>query len=211
MVCRTNVLGGLNLIAYLVGNVEYIDENYVILENNNIGYKIFLSINSLKKLSINMKDVKIYTYLYLREDLMVLYGATSKEELNIFKLLTSVSGIGPKVALSIISAIDYTEIAFAIAMEDLNTLVSLPGIGKKTAQKIILELKDKMLPLISKSKSNIKDNSENRSNLKHEAMLALVSLGYSQNDVSKIMGDINESNDLQKMIKEGLVALSNKG
>lgn len=170
------------MISYIKGTVEDIEDNKLIIECNGIGYNIFTPYGLNPVLH---DDIKIYTYLNVREDAMQLYGFASKRDLNLFKLLIGVNGIGPKGALGILSNISCDELQLAIMAEDSTAIAKAPGIGPKTAKKLIIELKDKL-----KSEdvfaSEIADNISSKVNdNQSEAVEALVSLGYSPSDSLK--------------------------
>lgn len=164
------------MISYIKGTVEDIYEDRIVVECNNIGYSIFTPAAS--KVNIG-EDIKMYTYLNVREDAMLLYGFLSKNELNIFKLVLGVSGIGPKGALNIISAIPVDELEMAVMSNDSKRIAKAPGIGPKTAQKLIIELKDKLKFEEIYSAEVSAKSSEVTSNNKSEAVEALNVLGYS--------------------------------
>ena len=134
----------IRLFDFIIGDVVSIQEDYIVLQNNGIGYKIFTSINSMIKLEIGMKNAMIYTNLIVREDGLFLYGFISEEEINMFKLLLLVSKIGPKIALGVLSTLSPNQIKLAILKKKLDILCKVPGIGKKTAERMILELKDRI-------------------------------------------------------------------
>jgi len=131
------------MYEYIKGEIVSKKHDYVVVDNAGIGYKIFTSINTMSRLQTN-EQALLHTYLHVREDIMVLYGFYSEEELFLFNMLISISGIGPKAALSILSVLSYQEVATAVVCEDAASLSKAPGIGKKTAMRIILELKDKL-------------------------------------------------------------------
>ena len=131
------------MIAYLKGELVVKSEEYIIIEVQGIGYKVFMSKKSIDELQEN-RQVRVYTYLKVREDDISLFGFNTNEELRMFELLLSVSGIGAKSALVILSNVSVSSFALAIINNDINLLKKLPGIGPKTAQRVILELKDKL-------------------------------------------------------------------
>ena len=132
------------MYAYIKGILEIKTADYVVIETNGIGYKIFMSETAIEKLGETGTDVKVYTYLKVREDEMSLYGFNTNEELRMFELLLSVSGVGAKSAIVILSNITPSSFALAVITDDVGKLKKLPGIGPKTAQRIILELQDKL-------------------------------------------------------------------
>ena len=132
------------MISFIRGLVADTTENAVILENNGIGYEIFMTGSSIEQVSRIDGEVKIHTYFQVREDAMQLYGFLSKDDLEMFRLLLNVNGIGPKAALGVLAGLTADELRFAVLSDDIKTISKAPGIGKKTAQKLILELKDKL-------------------------------------------------------------------
>ncbi len=160
--------------------------------------------SDLFTLDIN-QEIKIYTYLHVREDDMRLFGFKNKESLEFFKKLITVSGVGPKVALGIISKVDTESLCVAIATENVDALKSVPGIGPKMAQKIILELKDKVLKEQT-DKINIKVKETNNKNVE-EAMTALEVLGYTHKQIKEVIGKLDINDDsvetiIRKVLKE---------
>ena len=131
------------MIGYVKVELVEVGESYAIIDVAKIGYQVFLSNSSIMELPSKGTTVKLYTYMNVREDAINLYGFLTKDQLEIFKLLITVSGIGPKVAIGMLSALSPDDIRFAVLGEDTKTLTKAPGIGKKTAAKLILELKDK--------------------------------------------------------------------
>ncbi len=172
------------MIAYIKGQLTEVNTDSIIVEHHGIGYQIFVPTSVLEQVPVVGDDVKVYTYLYVREDLMCLYGFMSKDDLNIFKLLISVSGIGPKGALGILSAITPDNLRFAVLAGDAKTISKAPGIGAKTAQRLIIELKDKLKleDMLDHSDSTVSVTSQVVTDSKNEAVLALVALGYSQSE-----------------------------
>ena len=140
------------MIAYLKGNLEVKQEEYIIIDVNGIGYKVFMAKTAIDQLPDLDSKVKVYTFLRVREDDVSIYGFNTNEELTMFELLISVGGIGAKSAINILSNITPSKFALAVITNDVNTLKKLQGIGPKTAQRIILELKDKKKPPFSTNK-----------------------------------------------------------
>lgn len=194
------------MFEFIIGDVVAIKDDYIVLQNNGIGYKIFTSINSMIKLEMGMKNTLIYTYLNVREDGILLYGFTTEEEINMFILLQLVSKIGPKVALGILSTLTPNQIKLAILRKDFETLCKAPGIGKKTAERLVLELKDR-IEKDTVLESEIIDKSE--VNEYHEAINGLMSLGYTRLEVEKIIGTLDTSKmQIEDIIRESLKKLS---
>lgn len=194
------------MYEYIIGDVRWKKEDYIVIENNGIGYKIFTSSNSSIKLEMGMKNAMIYTYYNLREDGVYLYGFIDEEEINIFKLLITVSKIGPKVAIGILSTLTPNQIKTAIARKDITNLCKAPGVGKKTAERMILELKDKV-EVCDYAEEEIEINN-NRGNYE-EAINGLMSLGYTRFEVEKILRDMEISNlSIEETIRNTLKKLS---
>ena len=195
------------MISYIKGDVKAISDNGFIIENNNIGYFINSTLTSLSNIQIN-NEYKIYTSMQVREDDISLYGFYSQEELEMFLLLISVSSIGPKIALGMLSSISSDEIKIAIVNNDINTLTKAKGIGKKTASRIILELVDKVkkmaLPEVSKT-NEVKTESNDNLEVAKEA---LKNLGYMENDIARVLNELRDSElSLEALIKESLKRL----
>ena len=192
------------MIYFLIGEVDLLEKNFVVINNNNIGYQIKISDATHKKIldlisNDRKKKIKFYTFMTIKDEIIFLYGFLSREELEIFNQLLSVSGIGPKAAMNILANITHENILSAIANENINLLSSVPGIGKKTAQRLILELKDKI------NKLDLNISADNKNFL--EAQEALFSLGYSQSDIIKVTTQIKNQNQnltTEEIIKQAL-------
>ncbi len=196
------------MYRYIKGIIEEIGDSYVVIENNEIGYLINTSRNTINFIKKNSNECKIYTHLNVREDDISLYGFISKEELDMFHLLLYVSKIGPKVALGILSAMVPANIKLAIVTNDVNALTKAPGIGKKTANRIILELKDKIDDNIDVVSSNMENEIQNDSD---EVIAALNTLGYSRNEVAEALSKIDTSGlKTEAIIKAALKQLAKK-
>ncbi len=184
------------MFEFIKGTVEEIYENEIVLERNGIGYSIKVSqvlINQVTKGEIK----KVYTYLYIREDIIALYGFESKEALEMFKLLITVNGIGPKAAISILSILSVSDLRFAILSEDSKTIAKAQGVGAKTAGKLCLELKDKIkLEDAFENKLSETNTLKEASNAVSDATLALVALGYSNAQALKAIAKIDDVNSL---------------
>lgn len=188
------------MINYLRGTLRYKSPTFIIVEAGGLGYKINLPLPSYDLLPAEGQEIKIDTYLHWREDGPSLYGFLSQEERDFFLLLISISKIGPKSALRMLSSISSSEFKKAIQREDLTTLTEVPGIGKKTAQRLILELKGRI-----KGEGGIEAGKEE---LVKDALSALVSLGYTRSEARKAIKEaINSSKeevDLASLIKKSL-------
>ncbi|MBL7575138.1 Holliday junction DNA helicase subunit RuvA [Peptoniphilus asaccharolyticus DSM 20463] len=186
------------MFDFIKGEVVEINENYCVVENNSKGYVIYMPKIELEDLSYNQQ--KIFVRLIVREDSLTLYGFLTRESRILFDLLTSVSSVGPKVGLGLLSAIPLGNIVYAISSEDSNVLTGAPGVGKKTAQRIVLELKDK----IPKYNFNlaIEDVVEVIEN--DGAIDALISLGYNTNEAKLALNGVDKSLDIGEQIKYAL-------
>ena len=182
------------MYGYIKGNVTSIRPSFIIVENQEIGYQIIVPNPYQYQMD---EKVKIYTYFHVREDIQALYGFKNEETLEFFKKLLSVSGIGPKSALSITAADDVNDVIMAIENSDIQFLTKFPGIGKKTAQQIILDLKGKLVEI---EETLIKDD-------KKEVKEALIALGYSKTETSKIVKKIAYNESIEVMVKEALSLL----
>mgnify|MGYP002565183385 FL=1 len=198
------------MFAYIKGNLEIKTNGYVVVDVGGIGYKIFMSQNAIEKLGESGKEVKIHTYVRVREDDISIFGFNSNEELRMFELLLSVSGIGAKSSLTILSNISPSSFALAVISNDIGKLKKLPGIGPKTAQRIILELKDKL-----KTEEAIDDNVEElkeaivENDKVSEAISALQVLGYSRREIDLALENIDKNNlSIEEIIRQGLKKLS---
>jgi len=201
------------MYAYIKGTLEEVREDFIVVENNGIGYQISVPMRILEKLPGRGAEVKIYTYLYVREDIFSLFGFSSRDELAMFKLLLNVSGIGPKGALGILSALSVNDIRFAVISEDVKTISKAPGIGKKSAQRLIIELKDKVSledAYESAFDSGAEVIPETTQVVKKEAMEALVALGYSSADAAKTLSgiEISDDSDVETVLRTALKNMS---
>lgn len=193
------------MISYIKGKLEAKNIDSVIIEVGGIGYKIFMSVNSMDRLGEAGTDVKVYTYMRVREDDISLYGFCSNEELKMFEQLLGVSGVGAKVALSILANISPSSFALAIITGDINTLKGLPGIGAKSAQRMILELKDKMKTQEAIETEVVPVKTTIKNDKAKDAIEALQVLGYAKRDIELVIGKINtEELSVEEIIKQGL-------
>ena len=192
------------MISYLIGNVTYIDDSSIVLECGHIGFKISMPQSSLFRLMPDMHEVKVHTYMAVKEDDISLFGFLTMEELKMFESLLTVSGIGPKGAMSILSSISVEQLKSAIVFEDAKLIAGSKGIGTKTAQKIVIELKGKYskeaLLESENAASAVRVNSD--SAVVSEALNALESLGFNR---SSIMAAFNTINVTDKMTVSELV------
>jgi len=199
------------MIGYIKGIVADVAEDSILLENNGIGWRIFMPQSMIGSGAMEGREVKVYTYMSVREDAMQLFGFLTKDDLNVFKQILNVSGIGPKGALAILSHLPSDDLRFAVLSDDAAAIAKAPGIGKKTAQKLILELKDKFS--LEEAFEKKLANSENASpaaagakDAETDAVQALVALGYSGTEalqaVKKVGAD--DSMDSEQILKAAL-------
>ena len=175
------------MYAYIIGVVTQKEEGKIALENNGIGYEINVSNLTLNSFTFENQPVKIYTHLVVREDDMSLYGFSTLEEKSMFLKLITVGGIGPKMAIGILSEISLSGLMSAIASEDLKTLCKVKGLGKKTAERLILELKDKINPLEAIALGGAVETNEVDENIVEDAIATLTGLGISKNEAYKLV------------------------
>lgn len=200
------------MLYNLNGTLTVSDVNFVVVECGGVGFKCFTSLNTVKNLGKVGDKVNIFTYLAVREDAMDLYGFANQAELDAFKLLISVSGIGPKAAVAILSELSPDRLALCIASGDAKSITKAQGVGKKTAERVVLELKDKMANIssgdVSSVVSSVASVGENSNSA--EAVEALVALGYSQSDAAVAVGAMDKSLSVDEMIRQGLKQLAKK-
>lgn len=201
------------MYSYIRGELAEINSDHIVLDVNGIGYQIYIPTNTLNYLPSIGEMVKIHTYLYIREDAMMLYGFLTRDDLDMFKMLITVSGIGPKGGIGILSTLSTDDLRFAVLSDDAKAIAKAPGIGAKTAQRVIIDLKDKMsLEEAFEKKLEHTTNKvlpENNS-IKNDAVLALNALGYSSTEslkaVSKV--EITEDMDVEDVLKAALKHMS---
>lgn len=198
------------MYAYIKGSLEIKTKGYIVIDVSGIGYKIFMSETAIEKLGEIGQVVKIHTYLRVREDDMSLYGFNTNEELRMFELLLSVSGIGAKSAISILSNITPSSFALAVITDDVAKIKTLPGIGPKSAQRIILELKDKIKTEETIVQTEIVDVKEKIIDNEKiaEATSALQVLGYSKKEIEKALQKVDNILSVEEIIKIGLKNLA---
>ena len=188
------------MYSYIKGELsEIVAENHIVVENGGIGYNIYIPGQVLSLLPGVGEEVKIYTYLCVREDAFILYGFLTRDDLNVFKLLIGVSGIGPKGGQAILSVLSPDDLRFAVLSDDAKAIAKAPGVGNKTAQRLIIELKDK-LSLEDAFEQKLSHTQEAVSGnglkgIRNEAVEALVSLGYSSTEALKVLRDIEITED----------------
>ena len=202
------------MISYIRGEPVALEEDKVIVDVGGVGYGIFMSGQAMGQLPPVGSKVKIHTYLNVKEDAMQLYGFLNRDALSVFKLLIGVSGIGPKAGLNILSCLSPDELRFAVLAGDVKTISSAPGIGKKTAEKLILELKDKMsiedvLEQAAHGSEQSKEIEATDTGMQAEAVQALTALGYGSAEslraVKKVSVDCASVEDLLREALKNLL------
>lgn len=203
------------MLAYIKGSLETKNKNYIVIDVGGLGYKIFMPENAINSLGEIGEIIKVHTYYRVREDDISIYGFKTQEELRMFELLISVSGVGAKSALIMLSCIEPSEFAIAVISNNVKLLTQVPGIGPKSAQRIILELKDKLKAeqseLDEEKLENKKLNSIKVSENIQEATSGLMVLGYTRKDIEKAFKHLDVENlSVEDLIKKGLILLTAK-
>ena len=192
------------MIAYISGALVSAGENYIVIDNHGMGYRIFVSGKFLEHIPAYGTQIKIYTHMYIREDELTLYGFHSEEELSVFRILIGISGVGPKVAMAILTALTIQELQLAVISEDTKTISKANGVGAKGASRIILELKDKLkmedMMDAAYEQSIVQDTQD--LNAARDAILALVNLGYSNSEAALAVKKIGYRIDIKGSIEE---------
>ncbi len=197
------------MFAYIKGNLEMKFASYVVIDVGGIGYKVFMSEKAIEELGDTGNIVKVYTHYHVREDDISIYGFNTNEELNMFELLLGVSGIGAKSAINMLSNITPSSFALAVITNDTSKLVKIPGIGAKSAARIVLELKDKLKTIeqAESKDSKIKEIVEDDNEIT-EAISALQVLGYNKKEIEKAFEKMEKENlSVEDMIRKGLSML----
>jgi Holliday junction DNA helicase RuvA len=194
------------MIASLDGKLEVLSGDWAIINVSGIGFQVWMPTSTISTLGARGKDVHLHTHLILKEDGATLYGFASDEELQLFQTLISVSGLGPKLALSILSVMSVDQASMAIATGSAETLTMVPGIGKRMAERLIVELKDKMItrPITATTAQVAQENID--------VLSALTSLGYSVNEASRAVSSLPPTPDLdlEEKVKLALQYFGNK-
>ena len=174
------------MIALLRGTLAYKSSDHVIIDVGGVGYRLFIPLSTFYSLP-ETGDVSLFTHTHVREDALLLYGFLSMEEKELFGILISISGIGPKLAINILSHIPARDLKRAIASGDIKRLSSLPGIGKKTAERLVLELKDKVGPLHDLPEADDVKSNTSSVDISNDVISALINLGYKENQARKVL------------------------
>lgn len=199
------------MIYNVRGTLTYTDINYAVVECGGVGFKCFVSMTTLKELPPLGKEANLYTYLSVREDAMDLFGFATQQELDAFKLLITVSGVGPKAAMAVLSVLPPDRLSIAVSSGDVKSIKSAQGVGKKTAERIVLELKDKMLGIAPSNAAAVQSIQAVASNSDaQEAVEVLVSLGFNQSDAATVVGAMDKGLSVDDMIRKGLKQLSSQ-
>ncbi|NMM61203.1 Holliday junction branch migration protein RuvA [Clostridium sp. P21] len=197
------------MYEYIRGTYVGMNKDYIIVDNSGIGYKIYTSGSTLAKIPKINEEIMLYLQQIVREDFIGLYGFLTKEELNMFNLLLTISGVGAKAALSLLSISSVNNLKYAILSGDEKLIVRAPGIGKKMSQRIILELKDKIKPeevdICDENNIEVSGVSENGS----EALEALIALGYSEKEAKGAVKNIDKNDSIENIIRNALKFLMN--
>ena len=199
------------MISYIRGELAAVQEQKAIVEAGGIGYGIYMSQQTLSMLPAIGEEVKIHTYLNVREDAMQLYGFLTGEDLQVFRLLIGVSGIGPKGGLGILAQLTPDELRFAVMSKDIKAISAAPGIGKKTAEKLIVELKDKLkiedvLDHQVEAANGAAEDTVNAQGLQADAVQALTALGYGSTEALQAVRkvEMDESTTVEDLLKGAL-------
>lgn len=197
------------MISYIRGELISIEEDKVIVDVNGVGFGIYMPAQSMNCLPGIGEEVKLHTYMNVREDAMQLFGFLTRDDLKVFKLVIGVSGIGPKGGLSILSQLSPDELRFAVMSHDVKAISASPGIGKKTAEKLIIELKDKLSieDVLERIEEPVANNSMHTNNqVQAEAVQALVALGYGNSEALKAVKkvEITEDATVEVVLKQAL-------
>ncbi len=196
------------MIYSLRGTLIFVEDNYIVVECCGVGYKCLTSGETQRAVKQEIgNEVKVFTYMNVRENAVDLFGFSDIDELNCFKMLTSVSGVGPKAGLAILSEFSASQIAFFVSSNDSSSITKVSGVGKKTAERIVLELRDKFkMSKIEKKNSDFGVLSASRNIL--EASKALEVLGYNQNVISSALSGLDASLPVEQLIRTALQSIS---
>lgn len=191
------------MIGYLKGTITHLVTDHCFIDVQGVGYRVFIPGATRQKLSIG-KVSSLFTHMHVREDAILLYGFYTEDEYDLFLTLTSINGIGPKVAMGILSAIDPKQFCLAISTKNIGMLTKLPGIGKKTAERMLLELKDKIGPITDDGVTDLTVNVAS-GDIVEEGIQALIALGYNQNEIMPIVKRIGKNvESVESLIKLAL-------
>ena len=198
------------MLYRLRGSLIHTEPSFAVIECAGVGYKCYTTMNAQRSLPAIGKEAVLYTHMNVREDAVDLFGFSSLAELNCFKLLTSVSGVGPKVGLAILSVLSPEQVAVAVAAGDFKTLTMAQGVGNKLAQRVILELKDKLKALGGGEEVTAAAGVVNAAGNAAEAMNALTVLGYTPSDVAPVVAQFDSSLPVEELIRLTLKAMAGR-
>ena len=198
------------MLYRLRGSLIHTEPSFAVIECAGVGYKCYTTMNTQRSLPAIGKEAVLYTHMNVREDAVDLFGFSSLAELNCFKLLTSVSGVGPKVGLAILSVLSPEQVAVAVAAGDFKTLTMAQGVGNKLAQRVILELKDKLKALGGGEEVTAAAGVVNAAGHAAEAMIALTVLGYTPSDVAPVVAKFDSSLPVEELIRLTLKAMAGR-
>lgn len=196
----------------ITGKIVHIDPSFIAVECNGVAFRLYTTMNSIAR-SGNIGDTAtLFTHTVIREDTFDIYGFADQSELNCFKMLTSVSGVGPKVAQGILSGVTPEKFALSVAAEDVKALRAAPGVGPKLAQRIILELRDRVNKVMGSDQSAAAFTAgvATTDSALSEALNALMVLGYSHGEAASALAKLDQSLSVENMIKLGLKSLAGK-
>lgn len=203
------------MISFLRGKIAWLEEDKVMLDVNGMGYGVYMSGHDMGILPSGGQETMIYTYLHVKEDAMQLFGFLTRDELMVFKLLITVNGIGPKGALGILTALTPDDLRYAVVSNDVKAICTAPGIGKKTAEKLILELKDKLrledaLEHLAEPSSDAGGGAQNFGDVQADAVQALVALGYGNTEALKAVRQVETTDvmSVEDVLKQALKYMS---
>ncbi len=194
------------MIGYITGKIKSLKPGRVLIETGGLGYLLNISLTTFEKIS-GKENTELFTHLHVKEDALDLFGFYSEKEKNVFLLLISVNGIGPRLALNMLSGISANELTLAIIEGNISRIVSVPGVGKKTAERIIIELRDKMSVI---GETDV-EGTTIHGGIREDALAALISLGYNKKSAEQTVRKIMEENPaatLEEIIKRSLSNLS---
>ncbi len=199
------------MFAFITGKLAHKEPTRVVLENNGIGFDIHISVHSYRDLSVIGSEIQLFIYLHVREDILQLFGFTTLDEKELFLKLMSVSGIGPRTAQTILSGVTVEEFTDLILNEKINELTRIPGVGKKTAQRLIFDLKDKLTPKASELVVETTSTGETAQTEPADAILALISLGYSkpkaEESIKKVMKKHGPGLKVEELVRLALMEI----
>ncbi len=200
------------MISYIKGELVEVTDNSIVIDHNGMGFLVMMPASILARLPVVGSEIKVHTYLYVKEDILDLYGFLTKDDLKVFRLLITVNGIGPKGALAILSAMTPDDLRFAVLAGDAKTISKAPGIGSKTAQKLIIELKDKLKieDVLESSDGGYVTQSDMGDTAAAEAVMALTALGYSAADATRAVKLVDNAAgmDSEALLKAALKKLA---